>query len=309
MHAAARLSHDRRRVGRACRFRSTWPSCFTAQRGRAPGRALSGSRRRHRIAARPRCLGGTGGEQPGARRLAAGCRSPAGQPHRRRARILSGVDRPLLCACRPDPHPLARAVRRHARSGTRSSSFSRGSERAAAVGGRVAAMVDLDFAVDGQHGRALRRGRRRLRFALRVTNATPALAVAERHAAIARSASSRRAGAMAPTEHERLRELFGTPERWGQTLQSFLWTHVNVTGRRASSTDCTVELAGARAASTSISRRPNISTGSTRARSPLALLFSGSVFYRDADGPAADRADLPGARRPSSGCRSACGGR
>jgi hypothetical protein len=32
-----------------------------------------------------------------------------------------------------------------------------------------------------------------------------------------------------PTEQERLLDLFGTPERWGQTLRPLLWTHVSVT--------------------------------------------------------------------------------
>src|SRR5271166_3757793 len=30
-------------------------------------------------------------------------------------------------------------------------------------------------------------------------------------------------------ERERLRDLFGTPERWGQTLRPMLWTHVSLT--------------------------------------------------------------------------------
>ena len=33
----------------------------------------------------------------------------------------------------------------------------------------------------------------------------------------------------APTEQERLLELFGEPERWGETLRTMLWTHTNVT--------------------------------------------------------------------------------
>src|SRR5690242_15190138 len=30
-----------------------------------------------------------------------------------------------------------------------------------------------------------------------------------------------------PPEHERLFDLFGTPDRWGQTLRPLLWTHVS----------------------------------------------------------------------------------
>jgi hypothetical protein len=31
-----------------------------------------------------------------------------------------------------------------------------------------------------------------------------------------------------PEEKEKLGELFGTPDRWGQTLRARLWTHANV---------------------------------------------------------------------------------
>ncbi|MFZ3333874.1 MAG: DUF6084 family protein, partial [Candidatus Acidiferrales bacterium] len=31
-----------------------------------------------------------------------------------------------------------------------------------------------------------------------------------------------------PAEQERLRDLFGEPSRWGQTLRTILWTHANV---------------------------------------------------------------------------------
>ena len=31
-----------------------------------------------------------------------------------------------------------------------------------------------------------------------------------------------------PAEKEKLGELFGTPDRWGQTLRARLWTHANV---------------------------------------------------------------------------------
>ncbi len=30
-----------------------------------------------------------------------------------------------------------------------------------------------------------------------------------------------------PPEQEQLRDLFGEPERWGQTLKTFLWTHTS----------------------------------------------------------------------------------
>ena len=77
--AAARLCHQRRAVGRVSD--PDRPGVrVSRQRGAAPGSALSGCRRRHPIRARPRSLVGTGGGQPGAEPIGAGCRSPAGQP-------------------------------------------------------------------------------------------------------------------------------------------------------------------------------------------------------------------------------------
>lgn len=86
-----------------------------------------------------------------------------------------------------------------------------------------------------------------------------------------------------PPEKERLGELFGAPERWGQTLRSLLWTqaavsvppfeeHAEVDLELPCTTDFNI-LAG---------KYFNLLDpgGSV----PLSLLFSGSVFYRDAAG-------------------------
>lgn len=78
-------------------------------------------------------------------------------------------------------------------------------------------------------------------------------------------------------EKEKLVELFGTPERWGQTLRNRLWTHVNATvGRFAGETEtilpvhCSYDL--------------NLSAAKYfyalgEGDVPLLFLFSGSVFY------------------------------
>jgi hypothetical protein len=80
-------------------------------------------------------------------------------------------------------------------------------------------------------------------------------------------------------EKEKLSDLFGTPDRWGQTLRSRLWTHVNTT-------------TGAFSGSTS-ARLPVICTYDMNVAStkyfhgleggeiPLLFLFSGTVFYSD----------------------------
>ena len=88
-------------------------------------------------------------------------------------------------------------------------------------------MVDLDFAIDGSTVEPYA-AIPTLRFALRVSNATPALAIENvmLNCQIRIEPARRPYGAI---EHERLADLFGAPERWGQSLQSFLWTHVNVT--------------------------------------------------------------------------------
>ncbi|MGH8274640.1 MAG: DUF6084 family protein [Gammaproteobacteria bacterium] len=85
-----------------------------------------------------------------------------------------------------------------------------------------------------------------------------------------------------PGEQERLSDLFGTPERWGRTLRSMLWTHAHVTVP-AFEKACTAEL--------SVPCSFDFNVAATKyfhalefGYVPLLLLFSGSVFYRDADG-------------------------
>lgn len=66
-----------------------------------------------------------------------------------------------------------------------------------------------------------------LAFKLRITNADPAETV---HSVALRcqiqiEVTRRR---YAAEEQEKLRDLFGEPDRWSQTLRNLLWTHVNV---------------------------------------------------------------------------------
>jgi len=85
-----------------------------------------------------------------------------------------------------------------------------------------------------------------------------------------------------PEEQEKLRDLFGEPERWGQTLRSFLWTHAAVvvprfTGNTKVSLEvpCTFDFNVA-----ATKYFDGVSDGAI----PLLLMFSGSVFYADEDG-------------------------
>jgi len=84
-----------------------------------------------------------------------------------------------------------------------------------------------------------------------------------------------------PEEEERLRDLFGEPERWSSTLRTMLWTHVNAvvpafTG--ATSIDLQVPCSyDFNVAAT------KYFAGLEQGEIPLSLLFSGSLFYEDPD--------------------------
>lgn len=83
-------------------------------------------------------------------------------------------------------------------------------------------------------------------------------------------------------DQENLRDLFGTPDRWGQTLRPMLWTHASVvvpafTGGITLSVPvvCTFDFnIGA----------TKYFAGVSEGDIPLCLMFSGTVFYEDAEG-------------------------
>jgi hypothetical protein len=83
-------------------------------------------------------------------------------------------------------------------------------------------------------------------------------------------------------EQERLLDLFGTPERWGQTLRPLLWTHASVVVR---------PFAGATNVDLPVSCSYDFSLAATKyfdaldgGEIPLCFLFSGTIFYEGADG-------------------------
>ena len=120
-----------------------------------------------------------------------------------------------------------------------------------------------------------------LTFRLRVTNAAPQETI---HNVVLRCQiqieSTRRK--YQPEEEARLRDLFGEPERWGQTLRAMLWTHASVvvppfTGETV--TDLPVACSyDFNVAATKYFYA--LSEGEV----PLDFLFSGSVFYQDGEG-------------------------
>jgi len=84
------------------------------------------------------------------------------------------------------------------------------------------------------------------------------------------------------SEQERLIDLFGTPERWGQTVRPMLWTNVQTVVPPFSGSTvadlhvpCTFDFNIAAA---------KYFAGLENGEVPLCLLFSGTVFYQSHDG-------------------------
>lgn len=118
-------------------------------------------------------------------------------------------------------------------------------------------------------------------FKLRVVNAAATEPI---HAAVLRCQiriEPARRGYRAE-DQERLRDLFGEPQRWSQTLRSMLWTHSSVvvppfTGSQVVDlpVPCTYDFNVAAA---------KYFYGLEDGEVPLLLLFSGTVFYEAEDG-------------------------
>ena len=84
------------------------------------------------------------------------------------------------------------------------------------------------------------------------------------------------------SERDRLRDLFGTPERWGQTLRPMLWTHVGAT---------VPAFAGATVVALPVPCSFDLGLAATKyfdalegGDLPLCFLFSGTIFYEADDG-------------------------
>jgi hypothetical protein len=83
-------------------------------------------------------------------------------------------------------------------------------------------------------------------------------------------------------EKERLVELFGAPEQWGQTLRNRLWTHANATlGSFVGATETVL----------SVPSSYDLNLAATKylyaleaGHVPLLFLFSGSIFYATPEG-------------------------
>jgi hypothetical protein len=83
-------------------------------------------------------------------------------------------------------------------------------------------------------------------------------------------------------EQERLRDLFGTPERWGQTLKNLLWTNASVVVPQFTG-DTAVDLQVPCTFDFSVATTKYFN-GLEDGEIPVVLMFSGTVFYADEDG-------------------------
>jgi hypothetical protein len=84
-----------------------------------------------------------------------------------------------------------------------------------------------------------------------------------------------------PGEQQRLLDLFGTPERWGQTLRPLLWTHASTVVR---------PFTGSTVVGLPVPCSYDFSLAATRyfdalegGEIPLCFLFSGTIFYEAAE--------------------------
>ena len=145
-------------------------------------------------------------------------------------------------------------------------------------------MPDLDFRVEGAEPQRYAAAPHLL-FKLRIAEAvaagaepTPIHTVALRCQVRIEPARRRYRAA----EEPRLLDLFGTPERWGQTMRPLLWTHVSAV---------VPPFTGVGQADLPVPCSFDFSLAATKyfdalegGELPLCFLFSGTIFHEDEDG-------------------------
>jgi hypothetical protein len=88
----------------------------------------------------------------------------------------------------------------------------------------------------------------------------------------------------APSEQERLLDLFGQPDRWSRTLRNFLWTHAQMVVPGFEGTRTVVDLQVPCSFDFNVAATKYFE-GLSEGDIPLHMLFSGTVFYEAADTP------------------------
>lgn len=141
-------------------------------------------------------------------------------------------------------------------------------------------MPDLNFQIEGVEPQQFAAAPT-LIFKLRVNNATPheAIHTIALRCQIQLEVSRRKYN---PEDQNRLRDLFGQPERWGETLRNMLWTHASVVAPAFENgtlvdlpVPCTFDF---NLAATKYFH------GVTDGEIPLNFLFSGTIFYAGQEG-------------------------
>ncbi len=141
-------------------------------------------------------------------------------------------------------------------------------------------MPDLDFQMEGAEVDRYS-ATPRLIFKLRVTNAVAGESIQNVGLQCQIQIETARR-CYQPEEQERLLELFGEPERWGQTLRPLLWTHTSVAIPPFEGS-CLVDLPVPCTYDFNVAAVKYF-YGLEQGEAPLVLLFSGSVFYQQGSG-------------------------
>jgi len=137
-------------------------------------------------------------------------------------------------------------------------------------------MPELDFAIEGAEV-ARYAATPLLTFKLRVlSSAEEDVANVALHCQVYIEAARRRYGT---AEQEGLLELFGEPERFGQTVKTMLWTHTSML-IPAFQGSCTVDLPVPCSFDFNVVATKYFNALES-GEVPLSFQFSGSVFYRD----------------------------
>jgi hypothetical protein len=141
-------------------------------------------------------------------------------------------------------------------------------------------MPDLDFKIVGAEV-AKFSASPQIIFKLQITNANPSETI---HSVALRGqiqieVTRRR---YTPEDQQKLRDLFGEPERWSQTLKNLLWTHVSVNAP---------PFQGASLVDIPVPCTFDFNVGATKyfhglgdGNVPLCVMFSGTVFYSQGGG-------------------------
>lgn len=87
-----------------------------------------------------------------------------------------------------------------------------------------------------------------------------------------------------PDEQEQMLDLFGTPDRWGQTLRSLLWTHVNLVVPTFAGDETVIDMQVPCSFDFNVAATKYFAA-LIEGDIPLIFLFSGTIFYARPDSP------------------------